>query len=348
MRSVVIDKPGSVTVRALPDPIPGAGEIVIDVRVCGFCGTDLHIFRGEYLGAYPVRPGHEAAGVVSAVGEGVTDLKVGDRVAIEPNIHCGDCAMCQSGRGNFCENWTAIGVTLPGCCAEKVLAPVGQVFSIGELPFEAGAFMEPLSCCLHGMKKIESIEDEDVLVIGAGPIGLLLLQLAKLRGACRVTVTDLREARLKLARDLGADETICVKTCGTAAPGCASTKDITAEGGRATSEAGYDTVIDASGNVGAIAQTIDLVRPGGKVLWFGVAPAGETFPIEPFRVFRKGLSIHGAFTSLGNSTDAIELLAGARLQVAPLISHRLSIDEFEQAARLIEHDPDVLKIMIKI
>ncbi|HUV39224.1 MAG TPA: alcohol dehydrogenase catalytic domain-containing protein, partial [Planctomycetota bacterium] len=114
MRAVVIDKPGVVVIRDFPEPVPRPGEVVIDVRVCGFCGTDLHIFRGEYLGEYPVRPGHEASGVVSAIGEGVEDFRIGDRVAVEPNIHCGECAMCRSGRGNFCENWTAIGVTLPG------------------------------------------------------------------------------------------------------------------------------------------------------------------------------------------------------------------------------------------
>ncbi|KPJ56615.1 MAG: hypothetical protein AMS16_02110 [Planctomycetes bacterium DG_58] len=351
MRVVVIDEPGSVAVREFPDPEPGPGEVVIDVRACGFCGTDLHIFRGEYLGDYPVRPGHEAAGVVTSVGEDVEGLKGGDRVAIEPNIHCGTCDMCTSGRGNFCENWTAIGVTLPGCMAEKVLAPAGQVFAIGDLSFEAGAFMEPLSCVLHGMRKIEPLADEDVLITGAGPIGLLLLQLAKLRGAKNVTVTDLREARLQLARDLGADEAMPVSPSplegegrgegylagdpphpNPLPPGERESKDV------------FDVVIDASGNVEAISETVDLARPGGKILWFGVAPRGETFPIEPFRVFRKGLAIHSAYTSLGNSTEAVELLSSGKIRVEPLISHRLPLEEFEHAAELIESDPDVLKV----
>jgi len=346
MRSVVIDKPGSVTVRDFPEPIPGRGEVVVDVRACGFCGTDLHIFRGEYLGEYPVRPGHESAGVVSAVGTGVGDLKVGDRVAIEPNIHCGTCAMCTSGRGNFCENWTAIGVTLPGCMAEKVVAPAGQVFKIGELSFEAGAFMEPLSCVLHGMKKIEPVTGADVLIMGAGPIGLLILQVAKLRGARSVTLTDLRASRLELAKGLGADETAPAGKCGTAAPGCADESDVTAEGGRATSRTAFDVVIDASGSVEAIRRTVDLARPGGKVLWFGVAPRGKSFPIEPFEVFRKGLTICSSYTSLGNSLEAIELLSSGDLRVEPLISHRLGLEAFERAARLIESDPDVLKVML--
>ena len=329
MRSVVIEKPGIVTVRDLSDPEPGPGEVVIDVKACGFCGTDLHIFRGEYLGDYPVRPGHEAAGVVASVGEDVEGFKAGDRVAIEPNIHCGQCSMCTSGRGNFCENWTAIGVTLPGCMAERVLAPAGQVFPIGDLSFEAGAFMEPLSCVLHGVKKVEPLTGEDVLIVGAGPIGLLLLQLTKLRGAGRVTVTDLRPSRLGLAGELGADRAVRVP----------SGDDDLAAGS-------FDCVIDASGSVEAISRTVDLARPGGKILWFGVAPRGESVPIEPFQVFRKGLAIHSAYTSLGNSTEAVELLQSGALQTELLISHRLPLEEFERAARLIESDSDVLKVMM--
>lgn len=346
MRSVVIDQPGSVTVREFPDPEPGPGDVIIDVAACGFCGTDLHIFRGEYPGDYPVRPGHEAAGVVAEVGSEVAEFKPGDRVAIEPNIHCGKCGMCTTGRGNFCENWQAVGVTLPGCMAQKVLAPAGQVFPVGELPFEAGAFMEPLSCVLHGVKKIEPLDGEDVLVTGAGPIGLLILQVAKLRGAARVTVTDLRPNRLQLARELGADRAIHIPA-DPISPRRVESGSMSVGSARLQPHpSSFDTVIDASGNVDAISRTVALVRPGGKALWFGVAPRGKTFPIEPFQVFRKGLTICSAFTSLGNSTEAVELLAGGKVRVESLISHRLPIDQFERAAELIESDPDVLKVML--
>lgn len=327
MKSVVIDSPGKVRVGEFPDPVAGGGEVVVDLRACGFCGTDLHIFRGEYDGTYPARPGHEASGVVSEVGEGVTDFRVGDRVAIEPNILCGDCPACESGRGNFCENWTAIGVTLPGCMAERVVAPERQLFKIGELDFETAAFMEPLSCVLHGMAKLGSLDGEDVLVMGAGPIGLLIMQVAKLRAARTVTVCDLRETRLKLAESLGADRAEVVDTPG-------------------LTESAFGVVIDASGNPDAIRRTVELAHPGGRILWFGVAPEGTTIPVEPFRVFRKGLSIHSAFTSLGNSTEAIELLSSGKVQTAPLVSHRFGLDGFAEAARLLESDPDVLKVLI--
>ena len=117
MRAVVIEEPDLAVVKDLQVDPPGPNDVIVDVKACGFCGTDLHIFRGEYLGGYPVIPGHEAAGVVSAVGSKVDAFAAGDRVAVEPNILCGTCLFCRTGRGNFCENWRALGVTLPGCMA---------------------------------------------------------------------------------------------------------------------------------------------------------------------------------------------------------------------------------------
>ena len=329
MRALVIDQPDHASVRDLTVAPPGPRDVIVEVKACGFCGTDLHIFRGEYLGDYPVIPGHEASAVVSGVGSEITEFRIGDRVAIEPNILCGKCFFCRTGRGNFCENWTAIGVTLPGCMAQEVRAPVSQVFAIGELPFEVAAFMEPLSCVLHGMSKLAPLDDEDVLILGAGPIGLLLMQVAKRRGAKRITVTDLRPGRLALARRLGADRIV----------------DSDTEPEALLPES-FDVVIDATGNPNVIQLTVEWVRPGGKVLWFGVAPRGKTVPVEPFAVFRKGLSIHSAYTSLGNSAEAIALLASGEVRVEPLISHRLPLEEFQRAATLLQSDPDVLKVVM--
>ena len=126
---------------------------MIQVMASGICGTDLHIYRGEYMGKYPVIPGHEFSGVVAARGSGVTRFKVGDRVAVEPNIACDNCLNCLNNRQNFCLNWQAIGVTLPGGMEEYVIVPERAAFDIGQLPFEIGAFMEPLSCVVHGIER---------------------------------------------------------------------------------------------------------------------------------------------------------------------------------------------------
>ena len=167
MKAVQITKPNQVELIELPTPEPKEDEVLIQVMASGICGTDIHIFRGEYLGTYPITPGHELAGTVAATGSGVQRFRPGDRVAVEPNIACNSCPACLANRQNFCENWKAIGVTLPGGMAELVLAPENAVFSIGSLPFRAAAFVEPLSCVLHGMQRADPRPADRILVVGA-------------------------------------------------------------------------------------------------------------------------------------------------------------------------------------
>ena len=205
MKSIVIEKPNEISLVHRDVPEPGPREVMIQVMASGICGTDLHIYRGEYLGSYPVIPGHEFSGVVIAVGSAVTRFKVGDRVAVEPNISCDNCVNCLNNRQNFCLNWQAIGVTLPGGMEEYVIAPEKAVFSIGDLPFEYGAFMEPLSCVVHGIERAHIGLADHVAILGAGPIGNLMIQMARLQGAARITVLESNPGRADSARQLKAD-----------------------------------------------------------------------------------------------------------------------------------------------
>jgi 2-desacetyl-2-hydroxyethyl bacteriochlorophyllide A dehydrogenase len=301
--------------------------VLIKVMVSGICGTDIHIFRGEYMGDYPVIPGHEFSGVVEAVGSGVTRFKPGDRVAVEPNIACDNCTNCLNNRHNFCENWSAVGVTRPGGMAQYVTAPEKAVFELGEIPFEHGAFMEPLSCVLHGVERLDPDLAAHIAIFGAGPIGVLLLQVLKLNGAADVAVVDKNVARTELAGKLGADE---VYTDLDQLP----RKD-------------YDAVVDATGVIAVMNRTIDFVRHGGKVLLFGVPPAGGKMTLEAFPIFRKGLTILSSFTSLRNSYQALDLLKGKRISLDELISHKLALGEFEHGIQVLERGlEDVKKVVL--
>lgn len=153
MKSAVILQPKRIETQEHPIPQPLPGELLVRVMASGICGTDVHIFQGEYLGSYPITPGHEFSGVVEQVGSAVTRFKIGDRVAVEPNLPCDNCVNCLNNRQNFCLNWQAIGVTRPGGMAEYVCVPEKAAFDIGDLPFEQGVFMEPLSCVLHGLER---------------------------------------------------------------------------------------------------------------------------------------------------------------------------------------------------
>lgn len=327
MKAARIDQPNRMQTIEIAPPRPGPGDVLIQVKASGICGTDVHIFRGEYMGSYPVIPGHEFAGVVLETGAGVTRFKPGDRVAVEPNIACDNCANCLNNRQNFCLNWQAVGVTLPGGMAETVIAPEKAVFDIGTLPFEAGAFMEPLSCVLHGVQRAGPELADRVAILGAGPIGCLLLQAIRLKGASAVTMVDKNPARLELGRALGAEE--CLESLDQLKPDS------------------YDLVVDATGVLSLWSRSIEFARYGGKVLLFGVPPNGQKMSLEAFPIFRKGLTILSSFTSVRNSLQAVGLLAAGRIRVVELISHRLPLEQFQHGIELIEGGlENVRKVMI--
>ena len=327
MKCIRILEPNRVELAEIPAPQPAEGEVLIQVAASGICGTDIHILRGEYLGGYPVIPGHEFSGTVTQVGGGVTRFRGGDRVAVEPNIPCNNCPECLHNRQNFCRNWSAVGVTRPGGMAEFVAVPEAQVFATADLPFEQAAFVEPLSCVLHGLEKLELRMGDALAILGAGPIGIQLLRAARLGGATSITMVERNPARLAFALEAGADATL------------ASLDDLLPDF--------YDAVIDATGVPQVMRRCVDFARPGGKVLWFGVPPAGQELSLEPFKVFRKGLSIFGSFTSLRNSYQAVDLLRTGRMQVADIISHRLPLAQFERGCELIESgEAGVKKVMI--
>jgi 2-desacetyl-2-hydroxyethyl bacteriochlorophyllide A dehydrogenase len=328
MNSVVIEKPNEIHMVERDVPEPGPGEVMIQVMASGICGTDLHIYRGEYMGSYPVIPGHEFSGVVVAVGSHVTRFKTGDRVAVEPNISCDNCVNCLNNRQNFCLNWQAIGVTLPGGMEEYVIAPEKAVFSIGDLPFEHGAFMEPLSCVVHGIERAGIGLADHVAILGAGPIGNLMIQMARLQGAARITVLESNPGRAESARQLNADVVV------------PRMEDLLLDT--------YDIVIDATGVIPVMNRSIDFVRKGGTVLLFGVPPSGRNMEVEGFKIFQKGLTVLSSFTSVRNSFQAVDLLQSGQIRVDSLISHQLPLEEMPHALEMIEsRDPAVKKVILQ-
>ncbi len=187
MKAAQIERPGEAAVVTVPEPIPGADDVLIRVRAAGICGTDLHIFKGEYEATYPLIPGHEFSGEVVAIGANVRNFQVGDRVTADPNIPCNRCRYCQRNQPNQCVNLKAIGVTRSGAFAEYVIAPEGNVFAIGDLSYSAAALVEPLACVVWGLKQVEVQPGDTALVFGAGPMGCLVAQGLKRRARRRLS-----------------------------------------------------------------------------------------------------------------------------------------------------------------
>jgi 2-desacetyl-2-hydroxyethyl bacteriochlorophyllide A dehydrogenase len=327
VEALKIITPNNLELIEIPIPEPKENEVLIRVMASGICGTDIHIFRGEYMGDYPVIPGHEFSGIVERVGNAVTRYKPGDRVAVEPNIACDNCYNCLNNRHNFCLNWSGVGVTQPGGMEQYVTVPEKAVFDIGDIPFEYGAFMEPLSCVLHGVERLDPDLASSILIIGAGPIGILFLQVLRHDGAVEIMMVDKNPSRANFALKMGAD---VVST---------NLDDLKRED--------FDAVVDATGVIAVMSRCIDFVRYGGKVLLFGVPPIGGKITLEAFPIFRKGLTILSSFTSVRNSYQALDLLKYNQISLDGLVSHQLSLGEFQDGIDLLERGlDDVKKVMI--
>jgi NADPH2:quinone reductase len=316
VRAAVWEEPGRLSIAQRPDPEPGPGEIVVRVAACGMCGTDLHIAAGEFPPTpYPIVPGHEFAGEVAAVGPGVEQLAEGDLVAVDPSLFCGHCDFCRIQRGNLCRNWNAIGDTVDGAFAELVRAPARNAYLLPDgIDGRTGALVEPISCAVHGMRRLAPEPGEAILVTGAGTMGLILLQLARRDGAARVVVVDRNEERLGRARELGA-----------------SAVHTSVADARGEVELGFDSVIDATGVPPVIEQGLDAVRRGGKLMVFGVAPDDARVPISPFRVYNDEITVLGSMAVLYTFQPAIELLRAGAVDAGALLTHCFALDDFEAA-----------------
>ena len=335
MRAAQIEKPGEVLVGELPDPRPGPGEVLVGVEACGVCGTDLHIAAGEFAPTpYPIVPGHEFAGTVREVGPDVrTGVSVGARVAVDPSLFCGHCAACRSGRGNLCANWGATGDTVDGAFAERVAVPATNAHLLADsVSFEQGALVEPLACAVHGIRRLGVEVGESVLVVGAGTMGLLLIQLLERAGA-RVAAVDRLESKLALAEDLGARRT--ATSIGALDGPPAGSDD----------DAGYDAVVDVTGVPAVIEQGLAAVRRGGRFLVFGVAPAADRVALSPFRVYNDEVTVIGSMAVLHSFGTALDLIASGQVRTDTLVSHRLPLGRFEQALDVVR-DGSGVKVQV--
>lgn len=313
MRAAVITAPGQVEVTTVPDPAPGPREAVVAVAGCGICGTDLHILEGEFAPTLPIVPGHEFAGSVVAVGRDVVELAVGDRVAVDPSLHCGECYYCRRGRGNLCERWQAIGVTRAGGAAEYAVAPVANCLLLPDGVAAAdAALIEPLSCAVRGFDVLQASMADHFLIYGAGTMGLMMMELAKRAGAATVSMVDLNPARLVTARELGC----------TAAVTSADELD---------RPRGWDIVIDCTGAVAAIEDGLGRVAPGGTFQQFGVSATGAVARFSPYRVYNSEIRIVGSMAVLHSFERAGELFAAGVLRPEVMISHRFPLDGYPEA-----------------
>jgi L-iditol 2-dehydrogenase len=333
MKAARFYAPGDLRVEDVDVPRIGAGELLIRNHVALTCGTDLKMFlHGHRLAVPPLVIGHEFAGTVEKAGDGVEGFKPGMRVVAANSAPCMSCYFCRIGKPNLCERLdeVLVGFSSQGAYAEYVRLPSRIVrqntYEIPEeLPFEVAAFVEPLACVVHGNELSDIGRGDTVFVLGAGPIGLMHVQLAKVRGAGRVMVADTSPERLGRATQLGADQAI-------------TSADVVGQVKALTGNRGADVTIEAVGKPETWETAIRTTRKGGTTVLFGGCPAGTTASIDTGLVHYGELTLKGVFHHTPSDVrHALELISTGQVKVAPLITHRMGLAEVEAALRLMQN-----------
>jgi 2-desacetyl-2-hydroxyethyl bacteriochlorophyllide A dehydrogenase len=328
MQAVIWQAPGQFTITEAADPVPQPGELIVQVGTCGICGTDLHVADGEFPPTpYPIIPGHEFAGRIVARGAGVPgDWPEGARVAVDPSLFCGHCPACRAGRGNLCANWNALGTTVNGAFAEYVAVPAVNAYLLPDGVDDAqGALIEPLSCAVHGLRRLGPVLGQDVLLTGAGTMGLLLLQLLNDAGARSVSVVDRKAARLTVAKAVGAADV--------------------AEDVSALDRATFAVAVDATGVPAAIEAAFAATDRGGRLLIFGVASEDARVSLSPFRIYNDEITVLGSMAVLNSFGAAADLMTAGLVETSPLLGPPFALDQFPEALASVRRG-DGIKIQV--
>lgn len=340
MKALLLTRYMQLEMAELPETKPEAGEVLIRVAACGICGSDVHGYDGSSGRRIPpIVMGHEAAGTVAALGDGVTDFAAGDRVTFDSTVYCGTCAPCRRGEINLCDNRQVLGVSCTeyrraGAFAEYVAVPSRIVYRLPDgLSFAEAAMLEAAAVAVHAVSLAQSFPESTALVVGVGMIGLLAAQALRAAGCSRVFVADVDGSRLKLAQDLGATAVLSAET------------DIAKQVLQLTGGAGTDVVVEAVGRTETVTASVESVRRGGTVVLVGNISREVSIPLQ--KVVTRQIRLQGSCASAGEYPRAMELLASGAIQVKPLITAIAPLADGPQwFARLHAREPNLMKVVL--
>jgi len=341
MKALVLETYSQFSVKEVPDPVPVRGEVLMEIEACGICGSDVHGFDGSSGRRIPpIIMGHECAGTIAGLGEGVEGWAIGERVTTDSMLYCGQCDFCTSGKTNLCDNREILGVSCNefrkhGAFARFITVPASALVRLPDrVSYEHAAFAEPLGVCLHAVRLLNPAPGSTAVVVGTGMIGLLLLQVARAEGCERVIALDLDPAKLELALKLGATETI------NPTDGDPVSRILELTGGM-----GVDYSWEAVGATRSVDTAIRAVRKGGKVGLVGNVSATIEFPLQA--VVTRELTLYGSCACTSEFKDTVGLIAAGKISIEPLITDRGGLEDatglFE---RLHRNVPGHLKVMI--
>jgi threonine dehydrogenase-like Zn-dependent dehydrogenase len=338
MKAAVFEAVKKVVIKEVPIPEIDDGEVLVQVKNTGICGTDWSIYNGWYSAdKLPMIPGHEFSGIIAKVGRNGNGLKEGDRVTADINMSCGHCYYCIRGDQLLCNNFTQLGIHTDGTFAEYVKARASLVHHLPDnLSFEEGAFIEPLSCCIHAAKAVNARVGGSMAIVGCG-LGVLHARMAVLRACAPVIVIGDNKKRLGIAKQMGADYTIDIN----------EVADPVAEVLKLTDGRGVDYAIEAVGTTRTYEQAFAMLRKGGTLSAFGITGEQDVMNIRPFEFVLGEKKITGSCAGIGDDwPDAITLLANGRIDPKPLFSMKVPLEDLEWSLHELRRDPNLFKIFV--
>jgi len=309
-------------VNDAPLPPIRDNDVLIKVKACGVCGTDLHIHEGEFIAKFPLIPGHECVGVVAAIGKDVKGFQVGERVVADNSELCNECFYCRRGQLLLCENFNAHGVTMNGAFAEYSVYPAGKVFKIHNLTDVEATLLEPASCAAHGLDKIAPKLGSSVLIFGAGPTGLVLAQMLRQNGGCHVVVAAPEGLKMDLAKSLGAGDVYI--------PLSRSSPQAQFDQIKKENPYGFDIVVEATGNAKILEDSINYVRRGGKLVVYGVYNNSARVTWPPSKIFGDEITILGSFSETYMFPAAIAYLDSAKVNVSGIVNKTFKLEQWAE------------------
>lgn len=335
----VMTNPGEIIFRKIETPIPQQGQVLVRIMRLGICGSDIHVYHGKHpFTKYPVTQGHEVSGEIAALGEGVTDLFVGQKVTIEPQVFCGKCHPCTHGKYNLCEELKVMGFQTTGAASTYFAVDASKITPIpAQMSFEEGAMIEPLAVAVHAVKRFEELKGSRVVVIGSGPIGNLVAQAAKGLGAEQVMITDVNDYRLQLAKQCGVD--FAVNTLKT---------DFNAAMLDVFGPDKADVIFDCAGNNITINQAIRSARKGSTIILVAVFADMASADLAVLNDHELDLNTTMMYRHEDYLT-AIELVGQGKVMLQPLMSKVFPFGQYLQAYKYIEENPGTaMKILIDV
>ncbi|WP_018915610.1 Zn-dependent oxidoreductase [Vreelandella zhanjiangensis] len=338
MKAFQVNAPHDFKVAEVEIPTPAAGEVLVRVAFAGICGSDMHIIHGDNAFVrFPRITGHEFAGVIEALGEGVPDVSVGDRVCVDPVISCGTCYPCRINRPNVCSALEVIGVHRNGGFEEFVCVPAANVHQVPEhIELDAAALVEPYTIAANVLDRMQPHRGDRLLILGAGMIGMTILQMARAMGIDEIIVTDVIDERLAAAKELGATHVLNSRT-----------QDVEKEILALTEGEGVPLIADAACVPALLPQMLRLASPAGRIglLGFSVQPS-DLIQLE---VIKKELTLVGSRLNNRKFPEVLALMASGKLDPLALVSHRLPLSDMPGAIDMLDHRPEeARKVLIQI